>query len=198
MTELIVLAAPVTGDPYYADVADQIFAFHIGYAKLIQASGDRVLILTDRQAYGRYAAALGDDAVAVAPMADIWARDFGLTNPAAPVMFRYTAAGQGGGARGQEDADIVQDDLAALADDAGLVFEQTDLLNDGGNFVDDYSGSVVLSRKFLRDNGLSEETGRAALTGLTGVRHVAFIEADEQGGLEHADGLVAFVDTSTY
>jgi len=26
---------------------------------------------------------------------------------------------------------------------------------------------------------------------------IAFIESDEQGGLEHADGVVAFVDTNT-
>ncbi|MCG8440647.1 MAG: hypothetical protein MI723_02455, partial [Caulobacterales bacterium] len=30
--ELIVLAAPRTGDPYYAEVAEDIFAFHIAFA----------------------------------------------------------------------------------------------------------------------------------------------------------------------
>ena len=197
MAELIVLAAPITGDPYYADIVDQIFAFHLAYARLIQAGGDRVLILTDRQAYMRYANVLGDDAVAIAPMPDIWARDYGLSNAAAPVMFRYTAAGQGGGALGQPIADSVQDDLANLVDAAGLAYAESDLLNDGGNFVDDYGGSAVVSRKFLRDNGLSEGAARAALARLTGTRHVAFIEADQQGGLEHSDGVVAFVDTNT-
>lgn len=30
-----------------------------------------------------------------------------------------------------------------------------------------------------------------------GVKNIAFIDSDEQGGLEHADGVVSFVDTNT-
>ena len=112
-------------------------------------------------------------------------------------MFRYTAATQGGGYKGQSDADAVQNRLVAYARRAGLEFRETDLLNDGGNFVDDGAGHAVVSRKFLRDNNLSESAGREALRELTGVRHVAFIESDEQGGLEHADGVVSFIDDNT-
>lgn len=195
-SELIVLAAPLTGDRYYAEVADAIAAFHIAFAEQI-AGRDRVLVLTDDDAYDRYAAALGDHRVAVVPQADIWTRDFGPANPAAPVMFRYTAAGQGGGTDGQIDADAVQEDLAWLVEAAGLAVAESDLLNDGGNFVEDGTGNAVVSRKFLRDNALSEEEARAALRAETGLRHVAFIEADEQGGLEHADGVVAFVAPNT-
>ncbi len=194
--ELIVLAAPLTGDPYYAEVADDIVAFHIGFAERVVAP-DRVLVLTDDDGYASYAAALGPDRVAVAPMADIWIRDFGSANPDAPVMFRYTAAGQGGGPEGQSDADAVQDDLAWLAAEAGLGLADSDLLNDGGNFVEDGAGNAVVSRKFLADNGLTEAEARAALQTEVGLTHVAFIEADEQGGLEHADGVVAFVAPNT-
>ncbi len=194
--ELIVLSAPKTGDPYYAKLADRIFAFHVAFAKAI-AGRDDVLILTDKGAYARYAKALGEDRVALAPMSDIWTRDFGTVHPANPVMFRYTAAGQGGGRQGQRDADAVQEDLALLADKAGLAFRESDLLNDGGNFVDDYAGRAVVSRKFLRDNGLSERAARERLRSVAGVRHVAFIESDEQGGLEHADGIVSFVGANT-
>jgi len=194
--ELIVLAAPVTGDPYYAEVADAIFDFHVAYARAVSPH-DQVLVLSDAGAYDRYAQALGPDRVVIAPMADIWARDFGSASPTHPTLFRYTAAGQGGGRGGQRDADAVQDDLAILSDEAGLAFTTTDLLNDGGNFVDDYAGNVVVSRKFLKDNDLSEDEARVALIRLTGVENVAFITADEQGGLEHADGVVSFVDTNT-
>jgi len=193
--ELIVLAAPTSDDSYYADVDEDIFNFHIQYAQQIQDRDD-VLILTDRKGFERYAQALGRHRVAIAPMADIWARDFSLSNVEQPVMFRYTAAGQGGGVRGQSAADSVQDELADLAETAGLEFRESELLNDGGNFVDDYAGNVVVSRKFLRDNGLTEKQGRNAIRDLTGARHVAFIESDEQGGLEHADGVVSFVDTN--
>ena len=194
--DLIVLAAPMTDDPYYADVSDAIFDFHIEYARQIEPHDD-VLVLVDQGAYDRYAEVLGADRVALAPMADIWTRDYGLSNVSGPVMFRYTAAGQGSGEVGQHEADIVQKDLITLAQRAGLHFDKTDLLNDGGNFVDDYEGNAVISRKFLRDNQLTESQARAMLRELTDLKHIAFIEADEQGGLEHADGIVAFVDTNT-
>jgi agmatine/peptidylarginine deiminase len=194
--ELIVLAAPATDDAYYAEAAEAIFAFHVSFAAQI-AEHDDVLILTDRAGADRYRQALGHDRVLVAPQLDIWARDYATSNAAAPIMFRYTAEGQGGGSRGQQDADAVQDALADLAEAAGLEFAETDLLNDGGNWVDDYAGSVVVSRKFLADNRLSEADARAVLRQETGAEHIAFIDADEQGGLEHADGVVAFVGPNT-
>lgn len=194
--ELIVLSAPVTDDPYYAAVADSIFDFHVRYAQKI-SKHDSVLILVDEKAYDRYANAIGEDKIAVAPMFDIWMRDFGLSNPVNPIMFRYTAEGQGRGEKGQREADTVQEHLAVIADKAGLSFHETDLLNDGGNFVDDYAGNVVISRKFLHDNKLTEEQARSKLRELTDINNIAFIDSDEQGGLEHADGVVAFVDTNT-
>lgn len=190
--ELIVLAAPLSADGYYAPVADDIFDFHVAYAKAIAANDD-VLILTDEESHADYAAALGEAHVLAAPMPDIWMRDFSLSNASAPVMFRYTAAGQGGGAKGQQEADFVQNTLFAAMKSANLQYRKSSLLNDGGNFVDDYAGRAVVSRKFLRDNQLTEEAGRAALKRESGAEHIAFIEADEQGGLEHADGVVAFI-----
>ena len=194
--ELIVLAAPASDDPYYAGVADAIFDFHVAFAQQIEGRDD-LIVLTDRKSSARYVAALGKSRVRVLPMADIWMRDFTLSNASEPVMFRYTAAGQGAGKRGQHEADAVQDQFAALAESAGLSFGETNLFNDGGNFVDDYAGSIVVSRKFLRDNKLGEDAARAALKRFAGVSHVAFIDSDEQGGLEHADGVVAFVDVNT-
>ncbi len=195
IADLIVLAAPGTGDAYYADVADAIFGFHVEFANRI-GGDDRVLVLTDEGAFGRYADALGADKVARAAMADIWVRDFGAAVPDAPVMFRYTAAGQGRGRRGQAYADAVQEQLVAVLETAGLRFGETDLLNDGGNVVDGGAGRAVISRKFLRDNGLGEDAARAAIREVAGLRHVAFIDADEQGGLEHADGVVSFIDAN--
>lgn len=193
--ELIILAAPAASDPYYAEVIDDIFDFHVGYAHALSKK-DQVLILTDATSHDRYAQAFGQERVLLAPMLDIWMRDFGSANPTHPILFRYTAAGQGGGRRGQGDADAVQDRLADLAERVGLSLRITGLLNDGGNFVEDGAGQAVVSRKFLADNGLSEEGARTALRQLTHARNIAFITADEQGGLEHADGIVSFVDTN--
>ena len=194
--ELIVLAAPGSEDPYYAKVRDSIVDFQISFAKRI-AKRDEVLVLTDNKLYPVYMKALGPEKVAIAPMADIWIRDFGIANPERPVMFRYTAAGQGGRKKGQADADAVQETFAEVLERAGLTFAESGILNDGGNFVDDYAGNAVLSRKFLYDNRLSKEEARDKLRKLTGAKNIAFIEADEQGGLEHADGVVSFVDTNT-
>ena len=194
--ELIVLAAPRTGDPYYAKVTEQIFQFHVAYAKLIEGRDD-LLILVDKPAYNRYVKAIGVGKVAIVPMEDIWMRDFSTSNVVRPMMFRYSAEGQGGGKRGQRDADAVQENLALLADKAKMPFEESDLLNDGGNFVDDFAGNVVISRKFLRDNRLSEKVARQKLQKMRGIKNIAFIEADEQGGLEHADGVVSFIDENS-
>lgn len=190
--ELIILAAPGT-DGYYAALNDDIIDFHIQYAEAI-ARADDVIVLTGPALQSRYVAALGDDRVALAPMPDIWMRDFSSLNTAAPVIMRYSAAGQGGGRKGQREADYVQNQFMSLLEATGITRPESDLINDGGNFVDDYDGRVVLSRKFLRDNDLSEIEGRAAIMATTGATHVAFIDADEQGGLEHADGVVAFVE----
>jgi len=192
--ELIVLAAPGEGDSYYADVQDAILDFHIAFARLIEQHGDRVLVLTRPASHDDYAEILGKDRVAIAPMLDIWMRDFSFALPDRPVLFRYTAAGQGGD---QRASDEVAEALAVLMEEAGLSHNRTDLLNDGGNIVDDGAGNAVISRKFLRDNGLSEVGARRKLRSTAGIRHVAFIEANEQGGLEHADGVVAFVDINT-
>ncbi|WP_421902885.1 agmatine deiminase family protein [Maridesulfovibrio sp.] len=195
--ELIVLAAPLSGDPYYADMADKIFNFHVEFARQIKRHNDSVLILVDEENYEKYVNALGRESVAIYPMADIWMRDFGLSNAANPVLFRYTAAAQGGGLKGQREADAVQHDLVQLLSKAGVQYRKLDLLNDGGNLVDDYAGNAVLSNKFLRDNNLTESAARKLLRERLNLKNVAFIDSDEQGGLEHADGVVSFVDENT-
>ncbi|MEP3888922.1 MAG: agmatine deiminase family protein [Hellea sp.] len=191
--ELIILAPPPDGDKYYAGVKRDIFDFHVAYARQILTHDD-VLIFSGKDLFDDYVTALGAAHVAPFEMQDIWMRDFSPQNAAMPVMMRYTAEGQGGGRKGQSDADVVQEALADVLDKTGISFGESDLLNDGGNFVDDYAGNVVLSRKFLRDNNLNETQGRKAVRDATGAVNVAFIEADEQGGLEHADGVEAFID----
>ena len=195
--ELIVLASPQSEDTYYAKMVDDIFDFHINYAKQIIKNGDKVLILTDKYLYPDYVKAIGQNHVVIAPMQDIWMRDFSSANPDQPTLFRYTAAGQGGTKKAQAISDDVQSDFKLYSQKAGLKFIQTQLLNDGGNWVEDGFGNVVISTKFLSDNRLSEKVAREKLIALTNAKHIAFIDADEQGGLEHADGVVSFVDQNT-
>lgn len=195
--ELIVLASPQSNDPYYAKMKDKIFDFHVNYAKKIIQHGDQVLILTNQSLYNDYVKALGKDHIVIAPMQDIWMRDFSSSNPNAPILFRYTAAGQGGSKKGQLNADAVQSKFKQYIQKAGLKFTSTNLFNDGGNWVDDGAGHVVVSTKFLSDNKISEDAARKKLMALTDLKHIAFIDSDEQGGLEHADGVVSFIDENT-
>ncbi len=192
--ELIVLAAPASDDGYYSERRDEIAAFQIEFAQRIMAAGDDVLVLADGGSVAAFEESLGAGPVLRAPQLDIWMRDFGTANAVAPALFGYTAEGQGGGRSGQDEADFVQERLFELIEQAGIEHTELDLLNDGGNFVEDGAGMAVLSRKFLRDNALSESEARRLLKQSLGLRHIAFIEADEQGGLEHSDGVVAFVE----
>lgn len=73
--ELIVLASPQSNDAYYAKMIDDIFDFHVDYAKKIIKNGDNVVVLTDKGLYPDYVKALGTKHVAIAPMHDIWMRD---------------------------------------------------------------------------------------------------------------------------
>ncbi|MCL1123647.1 agmatine deiminase family protein [Shewanella surugensis] len=197
VAELIILASPPEHDTYYDEMQRGIIDFQINYAKKIIKNGDEVLVLSTKTLFPEYADALGSNRVMIAPMSDIWMRDFTLVNPDDPVMFRYTAAGQGGGKEGQIQADDVQDTFYQVVKKAGLHFKSSELLDDGGNFVSDYAGNGVISSKFLQDNQLTEKQARKKLKALLGVKHIAFIEADEQGGLEHADGVVSFIGPNT-
>ena len=191
--ELIVVAAPRSTDSYYAEAFEDIRAFHVAYAKTVLPYDD-FIVLTGRDSYTYYAEAIGAKHVLLAPQADIWARDFSPSLPSSPMLFRYTAEGQGGGREGLEEATFVQAKFARLLAKAGLVFNTVNWLNDGGNLVDDDRGRAVLSRKFLRDNGIAESQARKILSETLDLKAVAFIESDEQGGLEHADGVVAFIE----
>ncbi|MEO0961654.1 MAG: agmatine deiminase family protein [Pseudomonadota bacterium] len=198
--QLILLAAPELDSPYYAGEVDAIIDFHIEFAKRI-AAPDRVLVLAGADTVDRYEEALGSDRVTTAAMGDVWARDFGIMDAGRNVMVRYTAAGQIGTDAGQGDdgmgqfyADEVQEALAEFLEESGVDFGDSDLLNDGGNWVYDGAGHAVVSTKFLADNQMSETEARAALRSLTGASEIAFVEADDVGGLEHADGMVSFID----
>jgi hypothetical protein len=52
----------------------------------------------------------------------------------------------------------VEELVAQLAQETGLCCREDGWLSDGGNFVVDYGGNAVASRKFFRDNNLSENT----------------------------------------
>ena len=78
-----------------------------------------------------------------------------------------------------------------------LTVTQSKLLNDSGNWVEDgCSNVVVLSTKFLADNKLTESEA-VKNSSFNRCKTVAFIETDEQGAWERADGVVRLCRQNT-
>ena len=165
--------------------------------KKIIKNGDNVVVLTDKGLYPDYVKALGKKHVAIAPMHDIWMRDSAALIQLNPSCSATLPQDKVGAKKGQTISDEVQDEFKYYSQKAGLQFTQSKLLNDGGNWVENGYGNLVLSTKFLADNKLTESEARKKLMALIGAKQIAFIEADEQGGLEHADGVVSFVEQNT-
>lgn len=190
---LLVLAAPLAGDSYYAPVYDAVLAFQRAYAEAALPHDD-VVILTDKAGWSYFTETLPESVLIEAPMLDIWARDYSPVAPRGPVHFRYAAVAQGGS---QSDADAVQDAFAKTVAEFGIEPPTTGLILDGGNFVGDGAGKAIVTDRFLDDNDLSETEGIAALKDVVGLDAVAIIPTDDPEGLAHADGMVMFADPNT-
>lgn len=191
--QLIVISAPSANNKYYSDVYEKIIDFNIAYAKSIMDK-DNVVVLGDEKAIKLLEKELPQDILLEAKMRDIWLRDFTTINPNEPIMFRYTAAGQGGN---QRDADWVQDRFIRFTDKLGIEYDYTNLILDGGNVVDNHKDKAIVTRRFLEDNNLTKADAKIKLKNLLGVERVAIIPSDDPQGLAHADGMVMFIDDNT-
>lgn len=189
----LVLSAPLEDEPYYEDVYEDVLSFQIAFAQAIRPHDD-VVILVDDAAYDYLSASLPDDFLLLQPAYDIWARDYSTVHPQTPLMFRYAASAQGGD---QSQADDVQTRFRQISTAMGVSFVSSSLILDGGNVVDDGAGAMIVTDRFLDDNGLSHDEGVRALRDLPGISRVAIIPNDDPDGLAHADGMVMFTDPET-
>ena len=187
---LLVLSAPSIHNNYYSSAFDEIIAFHVEYAKKIMGN-DNVVVLTDADTRPYLEGKLPADVLLDADVYDIWMRDFSTVNPENPTQFTYTWASMT-----KAESEEVQNSFSAFAQRFGLTFNQTNLLLDGGNLVDNYKGKVIVTDRFLTDNNLSEADGFASLKNLLGATEVAIIPADDEI-LAHSDGMVMWVDDET-
>jgi agmatine/peptidylarginine deiminase len=190
---LIVLAAPPASDRYYQSLRQEILDFQIAYANRILGR-DNVVILGDRKTLRELAKDLPEDLLLEAPMRDIWMRDFTTVIPERPVLFRYSAAAQGGKSA---DADWVQDGFARFAKRAGLTFRRSPWILDGGNVVDNGTDQAIVTDRFLSDNHLDKDQAVAILREQLGVARVAILPADPEDRLAHADGMAMFIASNT-
>ena len=189
----LVLSAPRSDDSYYWRVYDQVLRYQRDYALKIMKYDD-VVIFTDRNGYEYFSEHLPQDILIERPLRDIWVRDFSTVLPRTPLRFRYAAAAQGGDRR---EADKVQKQFARQIKAMRLTARSSRYILDGGNFVGDDAGKVIVTDRFLKDNGFSKERGIAVLKRTTKATQVAIIPTDDPDGLAHADGMVMFTDPNT-
>ena len=198
---LIIMSAPEK-EGYYSSVYEDIINFHIGFAKAIIEGQDEVLILTDSDSHSLYEAELGNDVLVKNKIqADIWMRDFTTVNPTSPVQFKYAPAAQAGDESAAIYVQSVFNEkvLSGLQSAEGLwELKRTDLVLDGGNFVDNHVNRVIVSEKILED---SVTTDRDAVKQqikelIPMISEVAIIPYDDPN-LGHADGMLMWVDENT-
>ncbi len=184
---LLVLAAPSVYEPYYRSTFNDIVDFQIDYANKI-IGNDNVVILVDADTKRYYDGKVPDDVLLTADIYDIWARDFTTVSPENPVSFKYTWASMT-----EQESIEVKKSFNVFANAVGLDLNESNILIDGGNIVDNYKGKVITTTRFLQDNNLTYNEGVTALKGLLNATKVAIIEPDEEV-LAHADGMVSWVD----
>ncbi len=189
----LVLSAPRSDDSFYWRVYDQVLKFQLDYALKIRKH-DRVVIYTDGSGYEFFSRHLPQDVLIKRPLHDIWVRDFATVLPRKPVRFRYTDAAQGGD---QRTADEVQRQFSRVTKSQRLRADKVRYLLDGGNFVSDGTGKVVVTERFLKDNGISRERAFSVLKRVLNATQVAIIEPYDPDGLAHAGRMVMFTDSNT-
>ena len=187
---LIVLSAPSIHDPYYTDDFQEIVDFQIDYAKAI-VGNDNVVLIVDNSTRHYYKGKLPDDILITGNISDIWMRDFTTINPLHPVQFKYTWASVT-----QQESVEIQNSFKAFADKYKIERATSDMLLDGGNIVDNYSGKVIATTRFMEDNKLSALEAKQQLMFLLAATKVAIIPPDEEI-LAHADGMVCWVEDNT-
>lgn len=188
--QTLVLAAPRANDAYYAPHYDAILDFQAGYAAaIIEAGLDDIVVLVDDDAFDALADDLPAGVLIRGALDDIWARDLSPVLPARPYQFRYAAAAQDGD---QRAADAAQQTFNAVLARLGISLAGSDLVLDGGNFVDDGKGRAVVTDRFLEDNDLTEAEAIEILKEMVGLDQVTIVPADDPDGLAHADGMVMF------
>lgn len=184
---LLVLAAPSVNDKYYESAFEMIVEFQINYALSI-IGNDNVIIVVDKKTRKHYEGHVPADILLTGNIYDIWMRDFTTVNPLSPVRFKYSHASMT-----ETDSEEVQASFERFAKRCEVDMSETDLVIDGGNIVDNYSGRVITTERFLLDNNLSPYEAKEELKKLLGATEVAIIPSDDPV-LAHADGIVMWVE----
>ena len=188
---LLVLSAPSVHNEYYKEDFQAIVEFQKQYAKTVLGN-DNVIVLVDRDTAPYYADSLAEDMLLIADVDDIWMRDFSTVHPRHMVQFTYDQSYF----EFREDAEGTQLSFVDFTDRNGLEYRWEDFVLDGGNVVDNGDDKIVVTTRFLEENGLSIHEAKSLLQEIIGVQEVAIIEYDDDV-MGHADGMVMWADSNT-
>ena len=140
---------------------------------------------------------------------DLWTRDFGFVNPARPFKFRYEPRRY----LSVADAQAVDGDFRKFLEGLGIVpsnssnsasgnvtyLSNDQLVEDGGNVVDNHFGKAILSERFFENSNFSNIKPRQNLIHALeqSINASVLFIPDPGDTTGHADGIVSFIESDT-
>ncbi|KAJ3431970.1 agmatine deiminase-related [Anaeramoeba flamelloides] len=186
---LLLLSAPSINNKYYKKHHQEIVNFQLSYIhKVVENGTDEIRILVNQNTRKCYQGKIDDSLIIDFEMYDIWMRDFTTVNPENPVQFVYSSASMS-----KKESKKTQRIFDQFDQEYQIKRKKSNYILDGGNIVYNYSGKLVTTTRFLKDNNLQFEEAKEILKALFQADHVAIIEPDD-GALAHADGMVAWIE----
>lgn len=188
---LIVLAAPSINDNYYRAVFNQIVDYMVNFVHLVHGN-DEVIILVDAKTLPYFNGKVGDGVLVQADIEDIWVRDFAPVLPFQQIKFKYLP-----NYLSRSDTNTVNNSFEKWLTKNGLSYKtKCSIILDGGNFVDNPTGSrVIITDRILSDNApLTKAEAKEQLQHVLGVQHIAIIPESDDDTTGHADGMVMWAN----
>ena len=197
---LLILSAP-RKEVHENSVFEAIVDFQIQFAKNIKKGNDSVLILTDGDSHSLYEEELSHDILIKNMEQDsIWMRDFTTVDSNNPIQFKYSSP-----KTNETDPDSQETFnkkiLNNIRPSKSWKLHKSNLILDGGNFVDNNEKRVIVSNKVLESAGLNpqNQTSRRLMKdkikNLTNFTEVAIIPYDTD--FESSDRIVMWINNNT-
>ncbi len=188
---LIVISAPSIDNRYYKDFFHQLIAFDIAMANAITGN-DLIIILVDKETKKVFKGKVPEKILLDSTVSDIWVRDIGTVFPKNPIKFVYRPNYLEKAVSTEIDTSFNQ-----FANQVGLEFKQSEIVIDGGNFVDNGLNRVVLTERIFSDNPtFQKEELISAIKREIGLNEIAVIPEEKGDTTGHADGMVMWVSES--
>jgi len=185
---LIVISAPSVNNTYYKDFFKQLIEFDIAMVNAISAN-NRIIILVDKKTKKFFEGKVEEEALLEADVADIWVRDIGTVFPKKPVNFIYHPNYLEKIISKEIDSSFLQ-----FSKQMGLEFQQSKIVLDGGNFVDNGLDLAVLTDRIFSDNpAFQKDELIKAIKRETGLREIAIVPVENGDTTGHSDGMVMWV-----